>query len=105
MLRRLGYRVEVVSNGAQALEMFGKEPAAFDLVITDHTMPHMTGTELAQELMGVRPDVPIILCSGYSEMVNRESAKELGIREFVMKPVSRNELANTIRRVLDGKEE
>jgi CheY-like chemotaxis protein len=105
MLRRLGYQVDVVSDGLQALQLFRREPTVFDLVITDHTMPHMTGTELAQELMGVRPDIPIILCTGYSEMVNREMAKELGIREFVMKPISRNELAETIRHVLDGKGE
>jgi PAS domain S-box-containing protein len=104
MLRRLGYRVRGVNNGVQALDMFRGEPDAFDLVITDHFMPDMTGTELARELLGVRPDVPVILCTGYSEMVNRDVAKGLGIRELLMKPISRNELADTIRRVLDNKE-
>jgi PAS domain S-box-containing protein len=103
ILKRLGYEVTVVGDSLEALETFRRDPSAFDLIITDHTMPHMTGTELAQELMSVRPGIPIILCTGYSEMINRELAKDLGIREFVMKPVSRNELADTIRRVLaDG---
>lgn len=105
MLRRLGYQVHAVSDGVQALQVFSKEPSAFDLIITDHTMPRMTGTELAQELINVRPDIPVILCTGYSELVNREIAKDLGIREFIMKPMSRSELADTIRRVLDNREE
>ena len=103
MLRRLGYRVNAVSDGVQALKMFRGEPNAFDLIITDHTMPRMTGAELARELMGVRPDVPVILCTGYSEAVSRETAKGIGIREIVMKPISRSDLADTIRRVLDGR--
>lgn len=104
ILKRLGYTVTATNDGLQALEMFRQDPDGFDLIITDHTMPHMTGTELAQELMGMRCDIPVILCTGYSEMINRDLAKELGIREFMMKPVSRNELADTIRRVLDDEE-
>ena len=103
MLSRLGYKVRVTRDSLEALDMFKREPDAFDIVITDQTMPRMTGIELACELMAVREDIPVILCSGYSEMVNRELAKKLGIREFLMKPVSRNELADTIRRVFDSR--
>jgi PAS domain S-box-containing protein len=105
MLTRLGYQVRSVSDGVQALQLFSRETSSFDLIITDHTMPRMTGTELAQEIMSVKPGIPIILCTGYSEMVNREIARDLGIKEFIMKPFSRNELADTIRRVLDDREE
>ncbi len=101
MLRRLGYQVTVVNDSLEAREIFRKEPGAFDLVITDHTMPRMTGTELAKDLMEIQPKIPVILCTGYSEMINREMAKDLGIREFIMKPVARSELAHAIRRVLD----
>jgi PAS domain S-box-containing protein len=102
MLKRLGYHVRSTKDSLEALDIFRSEPEGFDLIITDQTMPRMTGTELAQEVMAVRKNIPVILCSGYSEMVNREQAKELGIREFIMKPVSRNELAEAIRRVLDA---
>lgn len=102
MLSRLGYSVCVTRDSLEALDIFKREPQAFDLIITDQTMPRMTGTQLSQEMMALREDIPVILCSGYSEMVNRDLAREVGIREFLMKPVSRNELAETIRRILDA---
>ncbi len=101
VLKRLGYEVRATQDSLEALEIFRRDPGAFDLVITDQTMPRMTGTELARELTGLRRDIPVILCTGYSEIVNRDKAKDLGIREFLAKPVSRNELAESIRRVLD----
>ena len=72
-------------------------------MITDIIMPVMTGDKLAQEFMKIRPDIPIILCTGYSENMTEEKAKELGIREFIMKPFEIEDLAKTIRKVLDGK--
>jgi two-component system, cell cycle sensor histidine kinase and response regulator CckA len=70
-------------------------------VITDHTMPHMTGKDLARELMAIRPDIPIILCTGFSEQIDKASAKEMGIRAFVPKPILMREMAHTIRKVLE----
>jgi two-component system cell cycle sensor histidine kinase/response regulator CckA len=71
------------------------------LVITDMTMPHMTGAELAPRLLDIRPDIPIILCTGFNEMIDEKRAKAMGIREYVMKPIVRHDIARTIRKVLD----
>jgi YesN/AraC family two-component response regulator len=71
------------------------------LVITDMTMPNMTGEKLAQKVLEVRPDIPVILCTGYSEQITEQLARELGIRAFVMKPLVMRDIANTIREVLD----
>jgi PAS domain S-box-containing protein len=103
MLGSLGYRVTALRSPLEALELFKKNPAAFDVVITDQTMPQLTGYELAQQLMQVRPDIPIILCTGYSDLVTEESALSLGIKAFLIKPLNRLILAETIRRVLDKK--
>ena len=78
------------------------QPDRFDLVITDMTMSNMTGADLAREIMRIRPDVPVILCTGFSEAISEEKAKAMGIRAFVMKPVVRREIAEVIRRVLDA---
>ena len=86
----------------QALELFLAEPGKFDLVITDMTMPHMTGDKLAQELIKIRPDIPIILCTGHSKRISEEKAKGLGIRAFVMKPISTRVMAETVRKALDA---
>ena len=102
-LQRLGYQVTSRTSSLEALETFRKKPEKFDLVITDMTMPHMTGMELAPELMRIRPDIPIILCSGFSEMINEEKVKAIGIREYVLKPVAMSVLAKKIRKVLDTK--
>jgi PAS domain S-box-containing protein len=102
MLERLGYSVVAMTNSLEALEVFKAEPDQFALVITDQTMPHMTGADLAKELMRIRPDIPIILCTGFSEVINAEEAKTLGIREFVMKPFATREIAEIARHVLDG---
>jgi PAS domain S-box-containing protein len=102
MLERLGYSVVATTNSLEALEVFEAEPDQFALVITDQTMPHMTGADLAKELMRIRPDIPIILCTGFSEVINAEEAKTLGIREFIMKPFATREIAEITRHVLDG---
>ncbi len=100
ILSSLGYRVTTTGSSVEALELFKKNPAGFDLVITDQTMPGLTGYELAQQLKQVRSDIPIILCTGYSDLVTAESALALGIKAFVIKPLNRLALAETIRKVL-----
>jgi len=100
LLESLGYKVTVTSNSREALNLFNSSPQEFDLVITDMTMPGLTGNELARELLAVRPDIPIILCTGFSELINEKKAKEIGVKEFVMKPYSLNSLDKTIRKVL-----
>ncbi|MBW2427382.1 MAG: cache domain-containing protein, partial [Deltaproteobacteria bacterium] len=101
MLSRLGYRLTVRTSSVKALELFRNTPDEFDLVVTDMTMPHMPGDTLARELISIRQDIPIIVCTGYSDRINSEIAKEIGISELVMKPVVMKEIATTIRRVLD----
>jgi two-component system cell cycle sensor histidine kinase/response regulator CckA len=102
MLERLGYSVTATTSSLEALEVFKAQPEHFALVITDQTMPHMTGADLAKELLRIRPDIPIILCTGFSEVISAEEAKSLGIREFVMKPFATREIAEITRHVLDG---
>jgi len=104
MLERLGYEVVGRTSSVEALELFRAKPESFDLVITDLTMPNMTGDKLAQELLNLRPDTPIILCTGFSERITEEKAKSLGIREFIMKPLVMKDLAKVMRRVLDRQE-
>ncbi len=101
MLERQGYRVEDRANGTEALELFREDPDRFDLVITDMTMPGMRGDRLAEEIMGLRPDTPVILCTGFSRQVSEEKARAMGVRAFVMKPLTQAELTRTVRRVLD----
>ncbi len=100
MLEGLGYHVSTITSSIDALELFRRQPDRFDLVVTDMTMPIMTGDELARELIAVRSDVPIILCTGFSTRITEEKAQKIGIRAFVMKPIIRRDLANTIRNVL-----
>ncbi|MCL7489375.1 MAG: response regulator [Desulfobulbaceae bacterium] len=101
MLKRLGYRVTSRVSSIEALHAFRENPARFDLVITDQTMPQMTGAELAIQILKIRPDIPIILCTGYSKHINENNAKALGIRAFIMKPLLKSEIAGLIRNVLD----
>jgi PAS domain S-box-containing protein len=102
MLEYLGYEVTAFTNSMETLHEFQKRPGNFDLVITDMTMPNMTGAELAKQILTIQPDMPIILCTGFSEMMNEEKAKSLGIRAFIMKPVNRTDLAESVRNVLDS---
>jgi signal transduction histidine kinase len=100
ILRRLGYEVVVCTSSAEALEVFRAAPQRFDLVITDQTMPHMTGEGLAQALRHLQPDIPIILCTGFSHVMHAERARELGIDAFLMKPLAMQQLAQTIQQVM-----
>jgi len=101
ILKRLGYDITTRTSSIEALELFIAQPAKFDLVITDMTMPNMTGDELAGRLMTIRSDIPVILCTGYSERISKEKAHAIGIREFVLKPIIMSDLAVTVRKVLD----
>jgi CheY-like chemotaxis protein len=105
MLKNLGYEVLAITSSIEALNAFKTQPDNFDLVITDMTMPNMTGVDLAKRIMRIRPDIPIVLCTGFSDMVWEEKAKAIGIREFVMKPIIRQTMARVIRRVLDQEKE
>jgi len=100
-LNRLGYRVTDRANGRSALSIFRKDPKAFDVVITDQAMPRMSGLELSAEIMKVRPDLPIILCTGFSEKVNGGSVEKSGVRDFIMKPFTLQEISRLIRKTLD----
>lgn len=100
MLESLGYHVDGRTCSREALELFKAKPDSFDLVITDMTMPNMTGDELAKELMRIKPDIPVILCTGYSARINQKKARAMGIRALVSKPVLRKDIAATIRKVL-----
>ncbi len=100
MLEYLGYTVLSAHSGPEALEIFHRDPAAIDLVITDQTMPEMTGLALARVINGERPDLPIILCSGYSDAVTPEEAMAAGIRRFLAKPLDMRHLARTMRELL-----
>ncbi len=104
MLEGLGYIVTARTSSTETLEAFKAQPDKFDLVITDMTMPNMTGVELAKEILNIRPDVPIILCTGFSEMIDEKKAKAMGIRKFVMKPVAMGDMAKIIREVLDQRD-
>jgi len=104
MLERLGYKVTTRTSSIEALEAFRNKPDAYDLIITDMTMPNMTGRELSKEIMKIRHDFPIILCTGFSDQIDDSKAKEVGIRAFVMKPIEMRMIANVIRDVLDNNE-
>jgi signal transduction histidine kinase/CheY-like chemotaxis protein len=100
ILNRLGFDVVGKTSSLDALEAFQKEPDKFDLVLTDQVMPNMTGTQLAEELISIRSDIPIILCSGFPENVSPDQLEKIGIREFIAKPITKEEIGKTIRRVL-----
>ncbi len=100
-LEELGYHVTVRTSSAEALALFRSDPSKFDLVITDQTMPEMAGAELAREILTIRPDMPIIMCTGFSYVVDADSARAAGIEAFVMKPLTKKEIGRTVRKVLD----
>ncbi|RZB30022.1 MAG: hypothetical protein SRB1_02302 [Desulfobacteraceae bacterium Eth-SRB1] len=100
-LERLGYCVTTRTSSIEALELFRMKPMGFNLVITDQTMPRMTGAALAKEILHIRPNIPIILCTGFSHTITEEKARVQGIREFVMKPIVGAELGRVVRRALD----
>ncbi|MCP4108831.1 MAG: response regulator [Desulfobacteraceae bacterium] len=100
ILERLGYHVTAFCSSTDALEEFRANPGKFDLLITDMTMPDMRGDQLAQEFMNIRTDMPVIICTGYSGLISREKAKAMGVREFIMKPVSKKQFAGIVQKVL-----
>lgn len=104
MLERLGYQVEARTSPIEALELFQSKADQFDLVITDMTMPQMTGVELSEKLKEISEKIPIIICTGYSSLINENKAKELGFAAYVTKPINMQLIAQTIRQVLDNKE-
>ena len=101
-LERLGYRVTAHCKSKEALEEFRAAPDNFDIVITDQTMPNITGFELAKEILRLKPEIPIILCTGYSPELSEEKAAGIGIRKYMMKPVSPQALAMSVREILDA---
>ncbi len=102
MLESVGYTVETRTSSVEALELFRMKPGHFDLVVTDLTMPNLTGRELAREIKALRPDMPIVLCTGFSELVTEERAQALGIAALITKPVLKSKLARTVRTALDA---
>lgn len=100
-LERLGYQVTIANSGREALEIFTDDPESFDFVVTDQIMPKLTGAALATRLLEIRPELPIVLCTGFSEIMTEESAKKMGLKALVMKPVVAKDLALTIRRVMN----
>jgi len=100
MLEKLGYHVTVRKSSFEALEIFRNQPDLFDLVITDQTMPGMTGSDLSRRMLQIRPDIPIILCTGYSTIMSEGKAKSIGIKEFALKPLAMKDIAKLIRKVL-----
>jgi PAS domain S-box-containing protein len=101
MLERLGYKVTAFTSSVDALSKFKEDPSAFDLVITDMTMPNLTGEKLARELLSIRSALPVIICTGFSERMNQVRAESMGIKDFLMKPVVKSDLAKTVRKVID----
>ena len=101
MLQHLGYKVTALTDSQEALKLFSSNPTQFDLVMTDQTMPFMTGEALGKELMRIRPDIPVILCTGYSDMISSEKVSALGFPGFIMKPFTVREGADLVRSVLD----
>ena len=102
MLERLGYKVDTWTNSLEALEYFRSKPDSFDLIITDMTMPKMTGKKLSSEIKKIRDDIPIILCTGFSNTNVQEHAADVGVKGFLSKPITIQDLAKTVREILDN---
>jgi len=100
-LERLGYKVKAIASPIEALEIFRSQPEEFDLVITDLTMPKMTGDKLVKEILSIRPNIPIILCTGFSEKMDEKKAKTIGAAGYIEKPIDKHNFAFKVRKVLD----
>jgi DNA-binding NtrC family response regulator len=100
LLERLGYAVTARADSAEALALFERDPLGFDLLITDQTMPKLAGSRLAEAALKIRPGLPVILCTGFSEVVDGDKAALIGIREFIYKPFGMREISQSIRRAL-----
>lgn len=105
MLERLGYEVTILTSSEEALSVFQRQPDRFDAVVTDQTMPGLTGLNLARRMLQIRPDLPIILCTGYSALITEEQVIAEGIRGFIMKPLTTEKIAKLLRKVLEGDEQ
>lgn len=101
-LSGLGYEITSFTESPAALDQFASHPDGYDLILTDMTMPRLTGKDLAREILKIRPDIAIVMCTGYSEDIDGKQAREMGIRKLVMKPIVKRELAETIRTILDN---
>lgn len=102
MLEKLGYRVTAKTNPEEAVELFRLNPEQFDLVITDMTMPKMNGAQLIAAIREIRPSLPVILCTGFSEKIDRKKASQIGIRHYIEKPLVKRDLAILVRDAIDG---
>lgn len=100
-LDKLGYKTDIVTSSTKALDIVRLAQDNVDLIITDQTMPSLTGEQLSQKLLNIRPDLPIIICTGYSEKMNAAKAAAIGISAFLLKPIDYRELATVVRNVLD----
>ena len=104
ILEKLGYKVTAITSSHEALDLFKKDPFSFDVIITDMTMPQMTGVHLSKEILAIRNDIPIILCTGYSDKIDVANLKAMGIKGFMLKPIELAVLADAVRKVLDENE-
>ena len=102
ILERHGYAVTTTTSSEEALKIIRLHPDQFDLIITDQTMPHLSGGDLAEEILKTNPSMPIILCTGYSPLITEEKALAMGIKKYIEKPLDRQKLAKAVREVLDG---
>ncbi len=103
MLERLGYKVISRTDSEDALKTLKADPDGFDLIITDMTMPKLTGKQLTRECIKIRPDLPVIICTGFNEKTKNRTPEELGARSLLKKPISISQMARTVRKVLDSK--
>lgn len=101
LLTFYGYKITIFRDGLQALEGFEKHPDDYDLIVTDMSMPNMNGLELAQRVKEIRPEIPIVLCSGFSAIINKEEALKKGVTRYLQKPLAMDHVARIIREVLD----
>ena len=104
LLSRHGFHVTAMSSSSEALRVFCGDPERFDVVVTDQTMPDLSGIEFSRELLSVRPDIPVVLFSGYSDMVDALAAKAAGIREYLVKPMGIDTLASSLERIMGEQE-
>ena len=102
-LDKLGYKVDAFTNSLEALSEFRKDPEKYRVIITDMAMPGMSGDKLSEEIKKISPDVAVILCTGYSDKIDEKKAEELGIDDFLLKPVDSNHLATSIRKAINRK--
>ena len=103
MLESFGYQVTARTSSVEALQAFENQPDKYDLVITDQSMPNMNGEELARRLTAIRPQLPVMLCTGFSDFRDKEQLRSSGIVDIILKPVLKNDLAEAVRRVINKK--